>query len=101
MAAYLIVDVTRVRDPDAYAQYRERVTPGLERAGGRYLARGGRVDVLEGTWSPGRLVLVEFSSMLEGRRWWDSADYRPLRALRQSSTDGNMVLLDGLAEVQR
>ncbi|HWL85579.1 MAG TPA: DUF1330 domain-containing protein [Polyangiaceae bacterium] len=101
MSAYLIVQVTNVRDPEAYAQYRKAVTPGIEAAGGRYLARGGTVLELEGAWNPGRLVLVEFESLAAGRSWWASKSYRPLRDLRQASTDGKMILVDGLSGERR
>ncbi|MFL5577743.1 MAG: DUF1330 domain-containing protein, partial [Gemmatimonadaceae bacterium] len=87
MSAYLIVEIAAVRDEGAYAEYRARVSPGLERAGGRYLVRGGRTLVLEGTWAPPRLVVVEFPSRDAAHAWWDSREYAELRALRGRATD--------------
>jgi uncharacterized protein (DUF1330 family) len=57
--------------------------------------------LLEGSWRPARLVLVRFGSLDEGLRWWGSDAYRPLRALRQESTEGNMVLTEGLDKGER
>jgi uncharacterized protein (DUF1330 family) len=98
MSAYLIVDVARIRDEEAYARYRKQVSPGLIAAGGEYLARGGAIEVLEGTWKPGRLVVVRFDTSASARRWWGSDEYASLRKLRQSSTDCNMVVVDGVTD---
>lgn len=96
MAAYLIVNITAVHDPAAYADYRARVSAGLTAAGGRYLARGGAFDVLEGEWTPSRLVVVEFPTASAARQWWHSPAYLELKALRQAATDTQMVLVEGL-----
>jgi uncharacterized protein (DUF1330 family) len=98
MSAYLIVDVARIRDEATYAHYKKQVSPGLLASGGEYLARGGAIEVLEGTWKPNRLIVVRFSTPAAARRWWASDEYAPLRKLRQASTDCNMVLVDGLAD---
>jgi uncharacterized protein (DUF1330 family) len=100
MAAYLIVDIANIHDERVYARYREHVSPGLEAAGGRYLARGGATEVLEGAWRPGRLVLVRFDSAEAARRWWASSDYADLRQMRQDSTATNMVLVEGLDDAE-
>lgn len=97
MAAYLVVDIARVLDEHAYARYKNQVSPGLLAAGGRYLARGGPIDVLEGDWRPSRLVLVRFDSAAAARNWWSSPEYAALKELRQASTDTRMVLVDGVS----
>lgn len=98
MAAYLIVDVTQIRDEETYAAYRSRVATGIGQAGGRYLARGGAIDVLEGSWQPGRIVLVRFDSREAARGWWASVEYADLKRMRQASTSANMIVVNGLAE---
>jgi uncharacterized protein (DUF1330 family) len=98
VAAYMIVDITAIHNEGAYADYRSQVTPGLEDAGGQYLVRGGRVDVLEGNWRPGRLVVVRFATMEAARGWWSSQEYEPLKNQRQLSTATNMVLVQGLPD---
>ena len=100
MSAYLIVDVTGIHDPEAYERYKKQVSPGMVAAGGRYLARGGAIDVLEGEWRPNRLVLVRFDTAGDARRWWESEDYAPMRQLRQSSTHCNMLIVNGCSEGQ-
>src|SRR5918998_6739739 len=96
MPAYLVVQVT-VRDAAAYARYRELVPPTLAAYGGRYLARGGSTETLEGTWRPTRLVILEFPTVARAREWWSSPEYAPAKALRQRCADTEMVLLDGLS----
>jgi uncharacterized protein (DUF1330 family) len=98
MAAYLVVNIAQIHDADAYAAYRADVSRGLEAAGGRYLVRGGAVEILEGDWRPGRVVVVRFDSADDARRWWASADYARLKDLRQSSTTTHMILVEGVAE---
>jgi len=101
MAAYLIADVTRIDDEPAYAAYRSGVPASLEQAGGRYLARGGSIEVLEGAWQPSRIVIVHFESMQAAQRWWRSREYAKLKRLRQNSTRTNMVVVNGLAQGAR
>jgi uncharacterized protein (DUF1330 family) len=95
MSAYLIVDVTRIHDPEAYERYKKQVSPGMAAAGGQYLARGGAIDVLEGEWQPHRLILVRFDVASDARRWWASEAYAPMRELRRSSTHCNMLIVNG------
>jgi uncharacterized protein (DUF1330 family) len=95
MLAYVIANV-EVLDPEGYEAYRRQVPATIAAYGGRYLARGGATEVLEGTWSPKRCVLLEFPSMAQFRAWWDSPEYRPLRALRERTTRSSLVVTEGL-----
>ncbi len=81
MAVYAVVNV-RVTDPARYAEYRDRALDTIALYRGRYLARGGTVEVLEGEWAPQRLVLLEFESTESFREWYDSPEYAPLKRLR-------------------
>jgi uncharacterized protein (DUF1330 family) len=101
MAGYLIVDIAGIRDEQTYARYRQQVSPGLAAAGGRYLARGGAIEVLEGDWHPKRIVLVRFDSASAARDWWASKDYAALRHMRQASTATNMIVVEGAAEEEQ
>lgn len=95
MRAYVLVDVT-VEDPERYARYRELTPPSIAAYGGRFLVRGGTTERLEGSWSPNRMVIVEFPSVERARAWWDSPEYAPARALRQASARTEMILVEGL-----
>jgi uncharacterized protein (DUF1330 family) len=95
MAAFVIADV-EVIDSVAYEEYRQKAPATVAAYGGRYIARGGAIEVLEGAWSPKRCVLLEFASMAELRAWWNSPEYRPLRAMRQRVTKSRLVAVEGL-----
>lgn len=95
MPAFVIVNVT-VRDPVRYEEYKRLATPTVSAYGGRYVVRGGPVDVREGDWSPSRLVILEFPTVERARAWWDSRDYAAARAIRQSCADSQLVIAEGL-----
>lgn len=95
MAAYLIVDIT-VLDEQRYADYRARVTDSIRQYGGEYLVRGGKLERLEGDWQPSRLVVVKFQSIDAAKKWWSSEDYAELKALRQATTETEMIVVEGI-----
>ena len=95
MAAYVIANV-EVKDPVRYADYRAMVLPTITKYGGRFLARGGQVDTLEGPWHPNRLVIVEFPSVAEAKAWWASPEYAEAKALRQATSEGSLIVIEGV-----
>jgi uncharacterized protein (DUF1330 family) len=95
MAAYVIADV-EVIDSAGYEEYRRQVPATIAAHGGRYLARGGATEVLEGSWSPRRCVILEFPDMEAFRAWWSSPEYVALRAIRERTTSSNLVVTQGL-----
>jgi len=94
MAAYVIGEI-EVTDPAAYEEYRKQVLAVVTQYGGRFAARGGRVESLEGGWSPRRLVMVEFASFEQAQKWYRSPEYAPLIKLRQKASTGKLILVDG------
>src|SRR5919107_639981 len=62
MAAYVIVE-TDITDPESYERYKAASPGAVAAGGGRFLARGGDLDVLEGDWRPPRLVILEFEDL--------------------------------------
>jgi len=95
VAAYVIAHVD-VRDPVRYEDYRKMVGPTLTAYGGRFIARGGTVTILEGDWQPKRLVIVEFPSVERAQAWWNSPEYAPAKALRQATSVGTLLILEGV-----
>jgi uncharacterized protein (DUF1330 family) len=95
MPAYVLANVT-VKDPVRYEDYRRLVTPTLARYGGRFIVRGGRMEVLEGEWRPNRLVLVEFPSVEQAHAWWSSPEYAEARLIRQATSEGTLIVLEGV-----
>lgn len=95
MSAYLITDV-EVTDEDLYAQFRERITPVIEAYGGRFVVRGGEIEVNEGDWMPKRLAIMEFDSMEQIRSFLASSEYKDLNDIRTRSSNINLVLVEGV-----
>ena len=95
MAAYVIGEF-EVTDPATYEDYRKQVLPVVTKYGGRFVVRGGKVEPLEGGWAPKRVVTVEFPSMEQARKWYQSAEYAPLIELRQMASRGKLILVEGL-----
>lgn len=95
MPAYIVVDIS-VHDPVTYETYKTLAPPSIAQYGGKYIARGGKTEVLEGEWRPTRLVILEFPDVDAARSWWESPEYAGAKAMRNSSADSKMVLLEGL-----
>ena len=94
MPAYLVADID-VTDEKAYEEYK-KITPGAIAAyGGRFLVRGGKVDPKEGNWAPTRLVVVEFPSMEQAKKFYDSPEYAPALAIRLKHARSRLVLAEG------
>lgn len=95
MPAYLIADMD-VSDPARYEEYKRLAPPAIEKYGGRYLARGGRTERLEGDWLPTRLVIVEFESVEKVKAFFDSPEYRAAREARAGAGVFRMIAAEGL-----
>jgi uncharacterized protein (DUF1330 family) len=95
MAAYLVAQL-KIHDPAMFQRYREAVTPLIDRFGGRFRARGGELEVLEGEWPFPRLTIIEFQSRDAARLFYDSPEYQKILPLRQESAGGNLVLVEGV-----
>jgi uncharacterized protein (DUF1330 family) len=93
--AYVVVSVD-VHDAERYADYIEQAPESIARHGGRYLARGGRTEVLEGDWDPNRFVILEFPRFEDAKAWWASEEYADAKALRHATATSRMILVDGL-----
>ena len=96
MAAYVIADV-KVEDPVEYEDYKKMVPATIAAYGGRFIARGGQTEVLEGEWRPNRVVIIEFESVERAKEWWSSEEYRAARELRQRTSTGSLIVVEGIA----
>ena len=94
MAAYIIVraDVT---DPERYAVYARHTPRLLAEYQGRFIARGGNVETIEGEPEQRRVVVVEFPDADTARRFYQSADYQRILGIRQTASRSEMILVDG------
>jgi len=94
--AYVIADV-EVSDPERYRGYTALSPGAVAAAGGEFVVRGGRAEVLEGDWTPGRVVVVKFPSLDAARAFYDSALYVEARAKRAGATSKfNLIIVEGV-----
>jgi uncharacterized protein (DUF1330 family) len=94
MPAYVIVE-TDVTDPERYEQYKAASPGAIAAGGGRFLARGGELVVLEGDWQPSRLVVLEFEDLAAAKRWYESEAYQGAKKLREGAAHFRMVAVQG------
>ncbi len=95
MVAYVINDM-EVTDPALLDEYKKLSPATVVQYGGRFLARGGAMEVLEGAWQPKRLVILEFPSFAQAKAWVNSPEYAPARRIRQQASRSNLVVVDGV-----
>lgn len=94
-SAYVLANVD-VTDPVQYEQYKKLSTIAMQAHGAQVCIRGGKVEVLEGDWSPTRVVLLKFPTPEAARAFYDSAEYQAAKAARQGAAVMRMVLIEGL-----
>jgi uncharacterized protein (DUF1330 family) len=95
MSAYVIASVTEAHDDEALAEYRRRNTAAVEAHGGRFLVRGGAMEVLEGAWAPLRVVVMEFDDVDAAKRWYESEDYQAAIPIRQGASTTGLIVVEG------
>lgn len=95
MTAYVIVDIN-VHDPVRYEEYKKLAAPTVELYGGKYIARGGRTETLEGDWSPSRLVILQFDTLEQAKEWLNSPEYSGPRKIRHETATSSMVVIEGI-----
>jgi uncharacterized protein (DUF1330 family) len=95
MPAYIIVEI-EINDPEAYEEYKKLAPVSIAQFGGKYIARGGATEVLEGDWIPKRVVIVQFESIARAKEWLNCSEYAPARRLRHKSAKTNMIIVEGI-----
>ena len=95
MSAYVVAEI-EVDNPEGYEEYKKLAPPPIAAFGGKYIARGGRVENLEGDWQPSRIVILEFESVDKAKNWLDSEEYREAKALRHEHATSKMIVVEGV-----
>jgi uncharacterized protein (DUF1330 family) len=95
MSAYVIAMID-VADQENYEKYAAAAPAATAKFGGKAIARGATVATLEGDFSPGRTVVLEFPSVEDAKAWYESAEYQEARNFRVGAANFRMLLVDGL-----
>jgi uncharacterized protein (DUF1330 family) len=94
-SAYILANV-KVTNPEQYEEYKKLSTIAMQAHGAEVCVRGGKTEVLEGDWSPDRVVLLKFPSAEKARAFNDSVEYGAARKSRQGAAQMRMVLIEGV-----
>jgi uncharacterized protein (DUF1330 family) len=94
MPAYVIVEI-KVHDTAKFEEYKKKAPLSIAAYGGKYLVRGGPVEILDGTWAPERIVILEFPSMARAREWYNCEQYAEAIQLRHASATSQFILVEG------
>ena len=93
---FLLVDVD-IHNIEEYKKYLEKVKPMVEKFGGKYLIKGGKIDAKEtDLWKPKRIVLVKFPNKSSALKWYNSEEYRALKHLRLNNSSSNILFIEGV-----
>ena len=95
MAGYLIARV-HVTDADRYESYKKLAADAIAKYDGRYLARGGRTETLEGAEESGRVVIVAFPSLEQAQKFYHSPEYEEAKRAREGAGTGQFVVVEGI-----
>ena len=94
--AYVLLD-TKINDPIAFGDYKAAAKPIVEKFGGRYLTRGGKMDVVQkDLWAPVRIVLIQFPSMKAANSFLESPEQAPTKDKRLANAKTTLLVLEGL-----
>ena len=77
MSVYMIIEI-EIKNPEPYSKYIEKVPEIIDKYGGRYLIRGGKVTPLSDNWNPERIILVEFETVEQLQKCFRSPEYLEL-----------------------
>lgn len=95
MSAYVIAQLN-ITDPEGFEEYRKLVPGTIAQYGGKYIVRGGKMEVLEGQANPERIVVIEFENLERAKQWWSCAEYRDAKALRQRTAQTELIIVEGV-----
>jgi uncharacterized protein (DUF1330 family) len=94
-SAYIIANVD-VIDPQQYEEYKRLSTIAMKAHGAEVCIRGGKVEVLEGDWSPSRFVMLKFPSAEQARTFCQSSQYAAAKKAREGAAVMRMILVEGV-----
>lgn len=95
MAGYVIVN-DEITDPARFEEFRSRVGATVAAHGGKYHVRGGAIEVVDGDWTPERVVVIEFESVERAKAWLSSPEYSEIRKIRLESARANVTIAEGV-----
>jgi uncharacterized protein (DUF1330 family) len=96
MPAYFVAELD-VTNPAGFEPYRAAVTATIAQYGGRYLSRGGGIELIEGEPEPKRVVILEFADTAAAKRWYNSPEYQKILPMRLGNSTGRVFIVEGVS----
>jgi uncharacterized protein (DUF1330 family) len=94
MKGYVVAQIT-VTDATRYEDYKAGAGAAITAFGGRFLARGGQAEAVEGGPLGERIVVIEFGSFERAAAWYASPDYAAPLAIRKEAADVTVWITEG------
>lgn len=94
MKGYLILDL-KISDLNGFMEYIRKIPEFINKHDGRYIVQGVVPELMEGTWLPERLVILEFPSKSKAKDFLADPDAQTLFSLRHKTTDSQLILAEG------
>lgn len=95
MKIYMVIDI-EIKDENLYGQYIDQVKEIVEKHGGKYLVRGGKITPVSKNWLPERIIIIEFESYSDIDKCFSSKEYKEIGPLREKSTISKAILVEGI-----
>jgi uncharacterized protein (DUF1330 family) len=94
MPAYILAEV-EVTNPAGYESYRPLAGASVAQYGGKFVIRGGKAELVEGSRQPARIVVIEFADAAAAKRWYNSPEYQEALKIRLANSTGRVILVEG------
>ena len=91
---YIVADI-HVRDKEGFEKFREMALPVVEEYGAKILVRTPNAEAREGK-KPGVVVVFEFESIDQARKFYESEAYQAAKAVRDKACDTDLFLAEGI-----
>ena len=95
MTGFAIFNID-IKKPEEYKEYVSKVKPIAEKYGGEYIVRGGENEIVEGTWTYPRTVIIKFPTYEKALEWYNSDEYKPVKDIRLQNSEGSNIIVKGI-----
>ena len=95
MSAYWIAIYHDMKNHENIKKYAEKASPAIKKYNGVILARGGKVETIEGNPSP-RTVLIKFPSMDAAVECYNSPEYQEAMKIGNGEFNRHIQIVDGI-----
>ena len=95
MSGYVIAQIKDIKDKEIYKEYVSKVTPIVEKFGGKFLVRGGEFQTVEGECTYTRNILIHFPSYEKAVEWYNSDELKPVKKMRLDNSTSNAIIIKG------